>query len=80
MSLTVALTLVIIFMSPFALIGLLTFFWWFKPAKEPADTSNRIGNISSWWIGLTRPDVLAKSYKYFQQDIMDNVEDVEKKK
>jgi len=75
-----ALTLVIIFMAPFALIGLLTFFWWFKAAKEPADTSNRVNNIASWWIGLTRPDVLGKAYRFFRQDIMDNIEAVEKDK
>jgi len=59
-------------------IGLLTIFYWIKPASKPADTSNRINNISSWWIGLTRPEVLAKSYKFFQQDLYDNVSDVEK--
>lgn len=58
-------------------VGMLTVFYWLKPAKPPADTSNRVNNIASWWIGLTRPDVLAKSYKYFRQDIMDNVSDVE---
>lgn len=59
-------------------IGILTVFYWLKPAKPPADTSNRVNNIASWWIGLTRPDVLATSYKYFRQDVMDNVHDVEK--
>lgn len=59
------------------MIGILTFFYWVKPAKKPADTSNRINNISSWWIGMTRPDVMAKSYRYFQQDVMDNIEEVE---
>lgn len=59
-------------------IGLLTIFYWVKPAKEPADTSNRINNITSWWIGLTRPDVLAQSYKFFRQDTLDNIIDVDK--
>ena len=62
------------------LIGMLTVFHWFKTPKAPADDSNRLNNIASWWIGLTRPNVLAKSYKYFQNDILDNVEKVEQSK
>ena len=58
-------------------LGLLTVFYWCKPSDKPADKSNRIKNLSSWWIGLSRPDVIAKSYKYFRQDVMDNIEDVE---
>lgn len=59
-------------------LGLLTVFYWCKKSDKPADESNRINRISCWWLGLTRPEVLAKSYKYFRQDVMDNVEDVEK--
>lgn len=62
------------------LIGMLTVFHWFKTPQMPADDSNRLNNIASWWIGLTRPNVLAKSYKYFRNDIMDNVDSVEKDK
>lgn len=60
------------------LLGILTVFHWFKSAKEPADSSNRINNIMSWWFGLTRPDILAHSYRAFRQDVLDNVEDIEK--
>lgn len=60
------------------LLGLLTVIHWLKPAKDPADSSNRINNISSWWIGLTRPEILAEHYKYFRQDVLDNVSDVDK--
>lgn len=59
-------------------IGLLTIFYWVKAPNAPADESNRLNNIASWWIGLTRPEVLAKSYRFFQQDIMDNVHDIER--
>lgn len=62
----------------FTLIGLLTVFYWLKPSKKPADSSNRINRISSWWIGLTRPEVLATSYVYFRQDVMENVESVQR--
>lgn len=61
------------------LLGLLTVAWWFKPPKAPNDSSNRINNIMSWWIGLTRPEVMGTAYKAFRQDVMDNVEDVERK-
>lgn len=61
-------------------LGLLTVYYWVKPANKPADISNRINNISSWWIGLTRPEVLATSYEYFRQDVMENVESVQSNK
>ena len=60
-------------------IGILTIIWWFKAPPEPNDQSNRLNNIASWWIGLTRPQVLGKAYRYFRQDIMDNVRDVERR-
>lgn len=60
------------------LLGLLTVFYWCKPPKHPADSSNRLNNVASWWIGLTRQEVLAECYKYFRQDVMDNVKDVDR--
>ena len=62
----------------FTLLGMLTVFHWFKTPQAPSDDSNRINNIMSWWIGLTQPDVLASAYKAFRQDVMQNIEDVEK--
>ena len=59
------------------LIGLLTIYHWAKPAKPPADESNRINRVSSWWIGLTRPEVLAQSWEYYQNDVLDNMEAIE---
>ncbi len=60
------------------LLGLLTVFYWCKPPNHPADSSNRLNNVASWWIGLTRQEVVAECYKYFRQDVMDNVKDVDK--
>lgn len=60
------------------IIGMLTVFHWFRAPKTPANDSNRLNNIASWWIGLTRPNVLAKSYKYFRNDVLKNVQAVEK--
>lgn len=59
------------------LIGLLTVIHWMKAPKAPSDESNRINNIMSWWIGLTRPEVMGKAYKAFRQDVMDNINDIE---
>jgi hypothetical protein len=59
------------------LLGMLTVFHWFKTPKMPADDSNRLNNIASWWIGLTRPNVLATSYAYFKNDLLKNINKVE---
>ena len=56
------------------LLGLLTVWYWIKPPRAPNDASNRINNVTSWWIGLTRPDVLGRAYKAFRNDVMDNIE------
>jgi len=58
-------------------IGILTVFYWIKTPKAPSDGSNRLNSITAWWIGLTRPDVLARSYKFFRQDALENVEEAE---
>lgn len=60
------------------LIGALTVFHWFKQPTFPNDDSNRINNIAAWWIGLTRPEVLGQYHKFFRQDVMKNVTDVDK--
>lgn len=59
------------------LLGLITVVQWVKTPNEPNDESNRINNITSWWIGLTRPEVMGKAWFAFQQDVMDNIDDVE---
>lgn len=60
------------------IIGLITVIQWLKTPPEPNDQSNRVNNIMSWWIGLTRPDVVGKCYRAFKQDVMKNVDDIEK--
>lgn len=57
------------------LIGMLTVFYWFKTPPQPNDSSNRINNIQSWWVGLTRPNVLGEAYnKHFSKDVMEQIE------
>lgn len=60
------------------LIGMVTVVHWKCKPKHPSDESNRINNIASWWIGLTRPDVMAHCYKMFTQDVMDSVKEIGK--
>ncbi len=55
-------------------LGLLTVFHWVKKPIPPNDLSNRINNIKSWWIGLTRPDVLGRSYDEFSKDVLAQIE------
>ena len=59
------------------IIGIVTVVQWLRTPNEPNDQSNRINNIMSWWIGLTRPDIVGHHYFAFQQDVMDNVEDIQ---
>ena len=59
-------------------IGLITIVHWFKTPKSPSDDSNRINNIMSWWVGLTRPEIMGKAYKAFRQDVMCNINDIER--
>jgi|GEM_PF-2457983 hypothetical protein len=58
-------------------IGIMTIYFWCKKPKPPADDSNRINNITAWWIGLTRPEVLAMSLKYFGNDVLENIKKVQ---
>jgi len=74
------MTLLIVFMLPFALVGLVVFYWVFMPSKKPADESNRINRLTALWITLKHPEIYAHAYKFFTQDVMDNVRDVEKTK
>lgn len=59
------------------LIGALTIVQWAKTPNAPSDDSNRINNIMSWWIGLTRPEVMGAAHKAFRQDVLKNVKDID---
>ena len=76
--LTLALTVVgFLSILILCLIGILTVIWWFKKPLPPADSTNRLNNVASWWKGLTRSHENAKDFHYFRQDLMDNINDVE---
>ena len=77
MTFTLIIILFIVGFVPWS-IGMLTFFYWFKKPPEGNDSSNRINNITSWWVGLTRPEVLGKYWKMFQMDIKQIMDAVQK--
>jgi len=55
------------------LLGLFTFIWWVKPARDPADTSNRINKIRLWWFALTRPELFVDTFEWMKNDELDNM-------
>lgn len=55
-------------------LGILTVFHWVQSPKAPNDKSNRINNIKSWWLGLTRPEILGRAYDDFKKDVLEQVE------
>ena len=68
------LALLIGFMIVPALVGLFTFYHWFREQKSPADASNRINGIRLWWFALTREDLFVDDHKWLGHDEMDNLD------
>ncbi len=61
-----------------ALIGLFTFYHWFRPQHKPADSSNRFNPIRLWWFGLTREELFVDLFPWLKHDELDNVSDDDK--
>ncbi len=72
------ITILLIATLPLTLIGSITVFYWIKKPKAPADESNRINNVVAWWVTLRHPQLYASAYKFFRQDVVENINDVEK--
>ena len=65
--------LLIIFMLPFALIGLFVLVKvLFMPMKKPADTSNRIAHLRLVWFAISRPENFVDLYPWLTLDEQDN--------
>ena len=58
-----------------ALIGLFTFYHWFRPQHAPADKSNRINAIRLWWFALTREELFIETFPWLENDELDNMGD-----
>lgn len=65
----------ILFMLPFALIGLFLFIQIAKGKKLPMDESNRINHIRLVWFSLTRPELFVHTFAWLKRDELDNVKD-----
>ena len=69
--------LIIGLMAAPALIGLFTFYHWFRPQHAPADRSNRINAIRLWWFALTREEYFAPYLSWLRNDELDNMDELE---
>ena len=56
-----------------ALIGLFTFFHWFRPQRAPVDSSNRFNPIRLWWFALTREELFVSIFPWLKRDELENV-------
>ncbi len=58
-----------------ALIGLFTFYHWFRPQHEPADPGNVFNPIRLWWFALTREELFVDLFPWLKRDELDNMRD-----
>lgn len=66
--------LAIMFMLPFALIGLFVLVkTLFMPMKPPADKSNRIAHLRLVWWAITRPEMFIAQAPWLARDEQENV-------
>jgi hypothetical protein len=62
----------LLFMLPFALIGLLVFVKvLLLPMKAPADSSNRIAHLRLWWLATNSPEYFVPSQPWLAMDERD---------
>jgi hypothetical protein len=62
-------SLLILFMLPFALIGLLVIVkTLILPMKKPADTSNRIAHLRLVWLSINSPEDFVPSHPWLAID------------
>lgn len=68
----------VIAMTPLWLVGLVVFWYWFRPIKEKIqddtgfDVSNRVNRIRLTWLCLSRPWELAKYLEWLKRDEFEN--------
>lgn len=60
------------FLIPPALIGLLTIYHWLRPPPAPVDRSNVLNRVRLWWFALTRPDKFVPLFDWLRYDEWDN--------
>jgi hypothetical protein len=68
--------LLILFMLPFALIGMLVFVKvLLLPMKAPADTSNRIAHLRLWWLATNSPEYFVATHPWLTKDERDLIKE-----
>lgn len=69
----IVLALLILFMLPFALIGLFLFIQVVRPSKSPTDASNVINRMRLVWFACTRQELFVDVFEWLKHDELDNV-------
>lgn len=68
------INLLILFMLPFALIGLFVLIKvMFMPMKKPANVSNRIAHLRLVWWAIIRPQNFTSLYPWLMRDEGENL-------
>jgi len=69
-------SLIILFMLPYALIGLFIIVKvLILPKKAPADTTNRIAHLRLVWWAINKPHQFVQLYSWLARDEKDNLKD-----
>ena len=55
------------------LIGLFTFYHWFRAQHPPTDPGNRFNPIRLWWFALTREELFVSIFPWLKRDELDNM-------
>ena len=70
---TIATDMLVIFMMPFALLGLFITVKLLLGKKPPMDTSNRINHIRLVWFAVSRPELFVPYFEWLKRDELDNI-------
>jgi hypothetical protein len=57
------------------LLGLFVLWHLMRPARAPADASNRINRVRLVWFALTRPELFVGVFPWLGRDDLDNLRD-----
>lgn len=67
------ISLLILFMLPFALLGLFLCLQILQSKKLPMDESNRINHIRLVWFAISRPELFVNCFEWLKHDELDNL-------
>ena len=67
------ISLLILFMLPFALLGLFITVQIMRNKKLPMDQSNRINHVRLVWFSVSRPELFVNCFEWLKHDELDNI-------